>query len=102
MLLLLSTHSIWLAGLALGVISLGATGWYPIAQAQAYAQLPGRSGLVRAMTGLGEPFEMALPAIVGFLASQFGLLARVSSVGECSTSDSARLSRLFHGAAAKQ
>ncbi|HEY4033115.1 MAG TPA: MFS transporter [Ktedonobacteraceae bacterium] len=81
MLLLLSTHNIWLAGVALGVISLGATGWYPIAQAQAYAQLPGRSGLVRAMTGLGEPFEMVLPAIVGFLASQFGLLAGLAVLG---------------------
>ena len=81
MLLLLSTPSPWLAGLALGVIGLGAAGWYPIAQAQAYAQLPGRSGLVRAMTGLGEPFEIALPAIVGFLAGRFGLLAGLALLG---------------------
>ncbi len=52
MLLLLTTRSIWLAGLALGVIGLGDAGWYPIAQAQTYAQLPGRSSLVRAITGL--------------------------------------------------
>src|SRR5258708_6006945 len=81
MLLLLSTRSTWQAGLALGVIGLGGAGWYPIAQAQAYAQLPGRSGLVRAIMGLGEPFEIVLPAIVGFLAGQFGLLAGLALLG---------------------
>jgi len=81
MLLLLSTRSTWQAGLALGVIGLGAAGWYPIAQAQAYAQLPGRSGLVRAIMGLGEPFEIVLPAVVGFLAGQFGLLAGLALLG---------------------
>jgi MFS family permease len=81
MLLLLSTRSLWLVGLALGVIGLGAAGWYPIAQAQAYAQFPGRSGLVRAITGLGELFEIVLPTMVGFLAGQFGLLAGLALLG---------------------
>lgn len=81
MLLLLTTHTIWLAGLALGVIGLGAAGWYPIAQAQTYAQLPGHSSLVRAITGLGAPFDAALPAIVGFLAARFGLLAGLALLG---------------------
>ncbi len=40
----LSTRSIWIATLSLFIISLGAAGWYPIAKAAAYAQLPGRSG----------------------------------------------------------
>ena len=56
-------------------VGLAAAGWYPIAQAQTYAQLPGRSSLVRAITGLGAPFEAVLPAIVGFVAARFGLLA---------------------------
>ena len=81
MLLLLTTHSIWLAGLALGVIGLGSAGWYPIAQGQTYAQLPGHSSLVRAITGLGAPFDAALPAIVGLLASRFGLLAGLAFLG---------------------
>jgi predicted MFS family arabinose efflux permease len=81
MLLLLTTRTIWLAGLALGVVGLGAAGWYPIAQAQTYAQLPGRSSLVRAITGLGAPFDAALPAIVGFLAARFGLLAGLAFLG---------------------
>lgn len=81
MLLLLTTRTIWLVGLALGVVSLGAAGWYPIAQAQTYAQLPGHSSLVRAITGLGAPFDAALPAIVGFLAARFGLLAGLALLG---------------------
>ncbi|GHO81074.1 hypothetical protein KSD_88450 [Ktedonobacter sp. SOSP1-85] len=81
MLLLLTTHITWLAGLALGIVGLGAAGWYPIAQAQTYAQLPGRSSLVRAITGFGEPLKAALPAIVGLLAARFGLLAGLALLG---------------------
>jgi Na+/melibiose symporter-like transporter len=81
MILLLTTHTIWLAGLAMGIIGLGAAGWYPIAQAQTYAQLPGHSSLVRAITGLGAPFDAALPALVGFLAARFGLIAGLALLG---------------------
>ena len=78
---LLSLHSIWVAMLALFITSLGAAGWYPIAKAAAYAQLPGRSGTVRAVVSLGAPFEVALPAIVGFVAGRFGVLAGVGLLG---------------------
>jgi MFS family permease len=81
MILLLTTHAVWLVGLALGVVGLGAAGWYPIAQAQTYAQLPGHSSLVRAITGLGAPFDIALPAIVGFLAARFGLWSGLVFLG---------------------
>jgi len=80
-LLLLTAQTIWQAGLAMGVVGLGAAGWYPIAQAQTYAQLPGRSSLVRAITGLGAPFDIALPAFVGFLAARFGLWAGLAFLG---------------------
>jgi len=78
---LLTTRSIVLAACALFVISLGAAGWYPIAQAEAYTRLPGRSGTVRAVLSLGAPFEVALPGIVGFIAGRFGLLAGVGFLG---------------------
>ncbi|GAC1302086.1 MAG: hypothetical protein NVSMB27_42260 [Ktedonobacteraceae bacterium] len=78
---LLTTRSIVLAACALFVISLGAAGWYPIAAAEAYARLPGRSGTVRAVLSLGAPFEVALPGIVGFIAGRFGLLAGVGLLG---------------------
>lgn len=77
----LSVRSIWFAILALFTTSLGAAGWYPIAKATAYAQLPDRSGTVRAIINLGAPFEMALPGIVGFVAGRFGVLAGVGLLG---------------------
>ncbi len=78
---LLSTHSILLATAALFIIGLGEAGLYPIAQAEAYARLPGRSGTVRAVIGLGMPFEIALPGAVGLVAARFGILAGVGLLG---------------------
>ncbi len=79
--MLLSTRSIVLAAAALFVIGAGAAGWYPIAKAQAYALLPGRSGTVRAVDDLGAPFEVALPLVVGALADRFGITAGMSVLG---------------------
>jgi FSR family fosmidomycin resistance protein-like MFS transporter len=80
-LLLLSVRNIWLIGLAMFLMHLGSACWYPIAKARAYDQLPGRSGMVRAVMGLGSPLEMALPAVVGFIAGQFGILAGLALLG---------------------
>ena len=77
----LTVRSIWLAACALFVISLGASGLYPVAQAEAYARQPGRSGLVRTVIGLGTPFEVVLPGIVGLVANRFGLLAGIGLLG---------------------
>lgn len=77
----LTLHSIWLAACSLFVISLGAAGLYPVAKAEAYARQPGRSGVVRTVIGLGMPFEIALPGIVGLVASRFGVLAGVGLLG---------------------
>ena len=77
----LVTRSIWLATAGLFVVHLGVAGWYPIAKAQAYDQQPGRSGTVRAVIGLGAPFEVALPGIVGIVAGHFGALAGVALLG---------------------
>jgi MFS family permease len=78
---LLTIRSIEFAACSLFVISLGTAGWFPIAQAEAYARLPGRSGTVRAIGSLSAPFEVALPGIVGFIAGNFGLLAGVGFLG---------------------
>jgi len=67
--------------LALFITSVGAVGWYPIAKAAAYAQLPGRSGTVRAVVSFGAPFKVALPAIVGFVSGRFGVLAGIGLLG---------------------
>jgi FSR family fosmidomycin resistance protein-like MFS transporter len=66
-----------LAGLLLFLVGLGAAGWYPIAEAAAYATFPGRSGLVRAASGLAGPVDAALPALVGAVASRFGVTAGI-------------------------
>ncbi|HZU68441.1 MAG TPA: MFS transporter [Ktedonobacteraceae bacterium] len=77
----LALHSIWLVACSLFVMSLGASGLYPIAQAGAYARQPGHSAMVRTVIGLGAPFEIVLPGIVGLVASRFGLLAGVGLLG---------------------
>ena len=57
--------SLWLAAAALFLFHLSVAGWYPITQAAAYSRLPGRPGTAQAVIALGEPFEIALPVMVG-------------------------------------
>ncbi len=59
----------------------GSAGWYPLAKAAAYARFPGRSGTVRAILGLGEPFNILLPAATGLIATEFGISAAVLFLG---------------------
>lgn len=78
---LLLAQALWLAALALFVIGLGATSWYPVARAATYDRLPGRAGLARAITGLVMPIELMLPALVGLLAERFGLVVALGCLG---------------------
>jgi MFS family permease len=80
MILFLTTRSLWLMALALFLVGAGA-GWYPIAKGQAYARFPGRPGMVRTLIGLGGPFEIALPGIIGLIAGNFGIRAGVAALG---------------------
>lgn len=77
----LTAPSLWLAAAALFLFDLSAAGWYPITKAAAYSRLPGRTGTVQAVIALGEPFEIALPVVVGLIAGQFGVLAAVGFLG---------------------
>jgi MFS family permease len=77
----LAAPSLWLAAAALFLFDLSAAGWYPITKAAAYSRLPGRAGTVQAVIALGEPFEIALPVVVGLIAGQFGVLAAVGFLG---------------------
>ncbi len=47
---------------------------YPLAKAQAYRALPGRSGMLNAMAHLFTPLDVVLPLLLGLLADRFGLL----------------------------
>lgn len=78
---LLSTRSVVLAAGALLVIGAGAAGWYPLATAEAYQLLPGRSGTVRAVIAFGAPFEAVLPWAVGDIADRFGITVGVAVLG---------------------
>jgi predicted MFS family arabinose efflux permease len=77
----LLTRSVVVAAAALCVIGFGAAGWYPLAKAQAYAALPGRSGTVSAVAALGAPFEVGLPLVVGAVAARWGITAGVGLLG---------------------
>ncbi len=78
---LLLVRALWFAPLAFFVMSLGSACLYPIVDAQAYARLPGRSGMAAFISSLGQPFEIVLPALVGFVAGHFGLLASLALLG---------------------
>ncbi|HEU5198649.1 MAG TPA: MFS transporter [Ktedonobacterales bacterium] len=77
----LAAPVLWLAAGALFLFNLSAAGFYPITKAAAYSRLPGRAGTVQAVIALGEPFEIVLPVVVGFIAGQFGVLAALGFLG---------------------
>jgi fucose permease len=79
--LFLSARSLWLIALALFLVGIGVTGWYPIAKGQAYTRFPVRAGLVRALISLGGPFEVALPGIIGLISSTLGIWSGVAALG---------------------
>ena len=68
---------------AVGVVLLFACGlcvaWhYPVAQAQAYRALPGRSTLVAAGTQLFAVFDLMLPLVLGFANDAWGVNAALT------------------------
>lgn len=78
---LLLARILWLTVVSLLVISLSCAGWYPLAKAEAYARKPANSGIVRAVIGLGQPFEMVLPGAIGLISASFGILAGLATLG---------------------
>jgi MFS family permease len=78
---LLLFHALWSTIVALVIIGFCSAGWYPLAQAEAYAQRPTSSGVVRAVIGLGAPLEMALPGAIGLISASFGVLAGLGVLG---------------------
>jgi FSR family fosmidomycin resistance protein-like MFS transporter len=58
----------------LACLALTTSGWYAILQAQFYASLPGRSGLVMSISSASGAITWTIPWALGMIASQFGLL----------------------------
>jgi DHA1 family bicyclomycin/chloramphenicol resistance-like MFS transporter len=71
----LASSSVPVSAALMGLTGLLAAPLYPIAQAQAYRALPGRSGLVNAAKALFAPAEMAVPFVIGLVADAVGLRA---------------------------
>lgn len=59
--------------IALAVFSLVESSWHTLAQAQAYATQPGKSGVVLSVTSLISPVTSFLPLLVGVIATWAGL-----------------------------
>ncbi len=78
---LVTASSVMAAGVGLAIVGLGGAGWYPIAKGQAFAQLPGRAALVRAMASLTSPLEALLAAAIGLVSLHFGLAAGIACLG---------------------
>ncbi len=73
---LVAARSGWEAAAALFVIGLSAESWYPVAKGEAYRMLPGRSGMVQALSVvLGTPVNLGVPPLIGFAAGWLGITA---------------------------
>ncbi len=81
MLCLLSFSSLWAATLALFVIGLGVSSWYPLAKGQAYSRFPERVGTVRAVISLFAAVDVALPGLVSIIVARFGLIEGLGFLG---------------------
>jgi MFS family permease len=63
------SSGVWM--FATGVFSVAL---YPLAKAQAYRALPGRSGMLNAMAHVFTPLDLLLPLLLGVIADRFGLV----------------------------
>ncbi len=57
----------------IAVVAFSTAAWYPVLKAKCYDALPGQSGLVMAVTSLGNVSSLFVPVILGGLADAFGL-----------------------------
>lgn len=64
---------VWLKYALIAVIGYATSGWFPILRGRTYAVLPGQSGMIVAVTSLGNVWSVLVPLIVGRVADVFGL-----------------------------
>ena len=64
---------VWLKYALIAVIGFATSGWFPILRGRTYAVLPGQSGMIVAVTSLGNVSSVLVPLIVGRVADVFGL-----------------------------
>jgi FSR family fosmidomycin resistance protein-like MFS transporter len=73
----LAAPTVWLSALLMAAVGATAAPMYPIASAQAYAALPGRSGTVNAAGHVFTPLSLALPWLLGWIADHAGLTTAI-------------------------
>lgn len=78
--LFVTTSSGAVAALALVLLGVAAAPHYPLVQAAAYELLPGRPGLVNALSELLVAVEVVLPALIGLIAARHGLGAALAAL----------------------
>jgi FSR family fosmidomycin resistance protein-like MFS transporter len=59
--------------IAVILVNLLNTGWYPILQGRLYSSLPGKSASIMAISSVTAPLAKFFPFLIGFVADQFGL-----------------------------
>jgi MFS family permease len=74
----LSAGSVIASGFWIFATGLFAGALYPLAKAQAYRALPGRSGMLNAMAHVFTPLDMVIPLALGLVADRFGLPAALA------------------------
>ena len=70
---LLLAPSVWLKYILLALVSFATVGCFPILRGRTYAVLPGQSGMIVAVTSLGNLSSVFVPLIIGRVADVFGL-----------------------------
>ena len=59
--------------IAIVLVNVCNTGWYPILKGRLYSAMPGQSASLMAIESVTAPFAKLFPFLVGLLADQFGL-----------------------------
>ncbi len=70
---LLLAPNVWMKYALLALVGFSAAGWYPILRGRTYTVLPGQSGMIVAVTSLGNLSSVFVPLIIGRVADMFGL-----------------------------
>ncbi len=66
------------SGIWMFATGLFSSALYPLAKAQAYRALPGRSGMLNAMAHIFTPLDIVTPLALGLVADRFGLPAALA------------------------
>jgi MFS family permease len=71
----IAAPSLAVSAVLAAVVGLTCAGQYPLAQAQAYRAVPGRRGVVNALSALLTPIEVVLPIGLAAMAASLGVTA---------------------------